>query len=388
MSIETLARQRAVRLEEARAQGLTKGWKLITEVYGGSKTKIEFVCAQGHKISLIAQHINRNKCSVCSGVSPELAATNFYTTVREKGGYVAPNSYIGSNKQVEITCEYGHKWNTTPSIIKFGSWCRECGGRTKEAAARKYNEILIKRGALAADPYVSSKDPVRILCKEGHIWTTIPSIVNTDCHWCSSCAQRSPVLAAELYYAKVKERGGIAIDKYINSETKLSIQCKKGHIFLGRPDHIKSGRWCRTCDESKGELLVAKTLTELNLPFEKQRRLPELPRCSYDFLTYYKGKHVFIEFDGKQHFRQAPYHTLEEFQSGQNRDIEKTKLVIERYKLRMIRIGYRALELNWDMKSLLRQALDLPDPLVYIDSEMYAWLTPHISVQTSDATSH
>lgn len=362
MSAETLSRQRALKLEELRIIGNEKGWKLVTQIYGGSKTNVEFLCDKGHTFSLLSKHVNRNKCSICTGMGPGVAANKFYNIVAEKGGHVNPHSYNGSNNKVEITCHEGHKWNGTPYQLNNGVWCAECEGRSYKGA-RKYNAILQRRGALAADPYVTSTGTVRIQCKRSHIWTTTPSSINTDKHWCPVCADRSPIAAAESYYQAVKEREGIPLDKYINRETKLKIQCKKNHIFLGRPDHIKSGRWCPTCNESKGELMVANILTELGLPFEKQPRLPELARCPYDFLTYYNGSHVFVEFDGKQHFKQAPYHTEEEFKAGQQRDIEKTKLVIEKYKLRMIRIGYRALELKWDIKELLIQALNMHNPI-------------------------
>lgn len=146
----------------------------------------------------------------------------------------------------------------------------------------------------------------------------------------------------------VEKRGGISIDEYINRETKLKIRCKNGHTFSSRPDHVKEGRWCLTCNESKGELLVFNILTELGLPFEREYTLPELNKCYYDFLTFYNNKHVFIEFDGKQYFEYSLFNrTEEDFEVCRERDIKKTKLVVEKYKLRMIRISYRALENKW-----------------------------------------
>lgn len=46
----------------------------------------------------------------------------------------------------------------------------------------------------------------------------------------------------------------------------------------------------------------------------------------------------------------------------------------------MIRISYRALDLEWDLKTVLKQALDMPNLLVYIDEPMYSWLTPEIKL--------
>lgn len=280
MSAETLARQRAVKLEEIKVIAATKGWTVLTQVYGGSKTKVDLMCDKGHVLSIISQHIERNQCSFCNGLNPKAAAEKFYTIVTEKGGFVPVDSYRGSNEHVEVICKLGHKWVTTPHVINQGSWCSVCADLSPVAAANKYYEILKSHNATALDPYVNAKTKIRVQCEKGHIWPTNPSTINSDKHWCPVCADRSPAAAAESYYEAVKERGGIPIDKYINRETKLKIQCGKGHTFMGRPDHIKSGRWCRTCNESKGELLVSNILKEFGLPIQPQASLPELSRCT------------------------------------------------------------------------------------------------------------
>lgn len=378
-----VARQKIEKFEEIKLKGEANGWKLISTSFIDSRTKLKFVCNEGHTFDILSRFIDKKKCRVCDENSYQAAANRFYQSIKDKGGSVTENSYVNSYTNIEITCSEGHKWNSNPSSIRDGYWCPICNPK----AGNKYYAILEKHNAIALEPYIDNKTKIRVQCREGHVFMCAPHSISYNSIRCAICSNRCPKAAAESYYKAVAEREGTPVDKYVNSETKLNIKCKNNHIFMGRPDHIKSGRWCPICNESKGELLVAKILTELELPFEKQAQLGELARCSYDFLTYYNGKHVFIEFDGKQHFQQAPYHTLEEFQRTQERDIEKTKLVIEKYKLRMIRISYRALEQNWDLKTLLKEALDtflsgpVPgNPLVFIDQELYKWLIPNIVI--------
>ncbi|MFH1788462.1 MAG: hypothetical protein ABH834_03685 [Candidatus Altiarchaeota archaeon] len=48
--------------------------------------------------------------------------------------------------------------------------------------------------------------------------------------------------------AIAKERGGKCLSKeYINNHTKLSWQCKKGHVWGAIPNSIKLGHWCPEC---------------------------------------------------------------------------------------------------------------------------------------------
>ena len=43
-------------------------------------------------------------------------------------------------------------------------------------------------------------------------------------------------------------RSGRCLSKnYINTNTKLKWQCKKGHIWEAIPSNIKKGTWCPKC---------------------------------------------------------------------------------------------------------------------------------------------
>lgn len=49
-----------------------------------------------------------------------------------------------------------------------------------------------------------------------------------------------------------KKKGGKFLqDTYLNARTPHKWQCRKGHIFMARPDNVKSGKWCPTCSGCK-----------------------------------------------------------------------------------------------------------------------------------------
>lgn len=41
-------------------------------------------------------------------------------------GELLSNTYLGYNTKLQWKCKHGHIWNSTPSNIKKGSWCKEC----------------------------------------------------------------------------------------------------------------------------------------------------------------------------------------------------------------------------------------------------------------------
>lgn len=51
----------------------------------------------------------------------------------------------------------------------------------------------------------------------------------------------------EMHKIAAMHKGKCLSEKYINNKTKLQWICKKGHVFLADPTHVKRGQWCRKC---------------------------------------------------------------------------------------------------------------------------------------------
>lgn len=50
---------------------------------------------------------------------------------KNKEGELLSNTYLGCNTKLQWKCKEGHIWDTTPSNIKKGSWCRLCNKPAK-----------------------------------------------------------------------------------------------------------------------------------------------------------------------------------------------------------------------------------------------------------------
>lgn len=369
---DRLSIQRADKLKEIKAYAKRKNWTVVTEIYEGCTTKIEFKCEENHSFSMKSNKINRGDgCSTCSGQSTIVTAKRFYKKIKEMKGFVAKNSYKTMYKDVTITCEKNHTWITTPLSIHQGYWCKMCLGK---CPIENFKNNLARKKFKTKSSYISSSEKIDLTCEKGHDFVSSAGNLRSS-RGCPVCAERCPKEAAKLFYQKVKDRGGVCTDEYINSVTLLEIVCSKGHTFKGRPDLIKADVWCPQCNESKGELHTAAYLTKLNIPFVKQFRLPESPLRKYDFMATYKGAKIIIEFDGKFHFEQGNLRSEEEFKTGRKNDIEKTELAIKTHKMRMIRdhnlLRRRAMD---PFENFISSALDDRKMLVVSKPEMYDWL--------------
>jgi len=50
----------------------------------------------------------------------------------------------------------------------------------------------------------------------------------------------------------VEQRGGTLLStEYVNSRSKLNIQCDEGHLFSSRPHDISKKSWCPNCKREK-----------------------------------------------------------------------------------------------------------------------------------------
>lgn len=98
------------------------------------------------------------------------------------------------------------------------------------------------------------------------------------------------------------------------------------------------------CLKSKGEFIIAKILTDNNIPFVKQKSFNDLRSekggvLKFDFYVIDKG--YLIEYDGEQHYAysESGWNTKEHFEEAKCRDELKDKYCT-RHNIPLIRIPY------------------------------------------------
>ncbi len=91
--------------------------------------------------------------------------------------------------------------------------------------------------------YVNSKTKYTWQCKKGHRWDTLFHIVQSG-GWCPHCAGRARLTIEDMHETAKKKGGRCLTKEYVNSNTKMLWQCEKGHKWMAQPKKIRSGRWC------------------------------------------------------------------------------------------------------------------------------------------------
>ena len=114
--------------------------------------------------------------------------------IESKGGYFDKSSYVNKRTLIKIKCSESHEWETNPSSVLAGSWCRQCWNKNHAGKHLKLSDGLdqakkiasSREGECLSDNYVSAATPMTWKCLNGHQWRAAFSDVKKGT-WCPEC---------------------------------------------------------------------------------------------------------------------------------------------------------------------------------------------------------
>lgn len=157
--------------------------------------------------------------------------------------------------------------------------------------------------------YINTTTKVKIICREHGIFQQTPEwhLAGQGCLDCGfKRIGESLRLTKEEY---IKKANSVHNDKYSyhrtehrNMSGKIIITCSKHGDFTQTSGNHLSGNGCPSCNESKGEALIAKILDKNNIRYAREYKIPQLKeRYEYDF--YLPDYNLLIEHHGVQHYQ-------------------------------------------------------------------------------------
>lgn len=178
---------------------------------------------------------------------------------KSHGGKCLSKKYINAKTKMKWKCKEGHIWGSTSDGIPHGKWCPYCLGRKR--TIKDMQELAkLKGGKCLSKKYKDSITKLEWKCDKEHKWGAIPDNI-VQGRWCPMCAVKKRIenrkgknarRTIEQMRELAKSKGGTCLSKkYANNKVKLKWKCKKGHIWMARPDSISRGSWCARCIRSK-----------------------------------------------------------------------------------------------------------------------------------------
>jgi len=357
-----------------------RGGTLMSE-YVNTKTHCIIKCAAGHLWPVIPQSIvgvMDTWCPYCNDCSLEQAKQRFYIKVLENDWTII-GPYINSHTKVEIICKNGHHHFCIPrDVVHKNRKCGKCANNCPIKAMEKFYSVIAFRGGTVLGTYVNTYTKVEIMCNNGHKFHTPPGAINYG-DWCRACAGHCPIEAFKRLQEIVAKYGGLILEDYINTHTKIEFQCEKGHRWRACPMSItNSGTWCKTCRESHGEREIAVILARHNIPFNRQKQHPSLSGYYFDFKLQYNGKEFYLEFDGEQHFKTVEFFgiTGDYYEYRRYLDVLKSYTVLENNG-NLIRLDCTLS--NEQLEAHILKAINSNNNFYLSDPDLYDWLINDIN---------
>ena len=227
--------------------------------YIKKKSKVIIICkTHGEFLQTPSNHLQGKGCSACAGkqINTSDFIKNAKTFHGERYDY-SKSFYSNSTSKLSIICKIHGEFLQTPSNHLQGNGCKLCGlnivGKCNKYTKYKFIEKSIETHGDTYDyskvDYVDSQTPVTIICKRHGEFLQGPSIHIGGCG-CPKCAGVS-LMTIEDFIQKSVDKHGDKYDyskvEYNNVKTKITIICKTHGEFVQTPDSHIRGCGCPNC---------------------------------------------------------------------------------------------------------------------------------------------
>lgn len=277
-------------IEFAKNIALKNGGKCLSDTYININQMLYWKCSNPAHDSWKSSLNNIIKGSWCPKCRLDNQISKIDSIILSKNGKWNKNQYINSYTKVDIECEFGHSWKTTPAVIFQGSWCPKCFRNhiVTESNSELFELVRLKDGIVIDFDNKGSLGKAVIQCAKGHLFETTQTRVKSGA-WCELCSREFRKASLEEFVIIAASRGGKCLsDIYEGAFKKLKFQCINGHVWEAKPNAIKNGTWCPECNATTGENIVRMLL---ELIFKNT-----FPKSYPDWLISDKGKQ--LELDG------------------------------------------------------------------------------------------
>ena len=186
------------------------------------------------------------------------------------GGELLSEMYLGVDTKLDFICKNKHYFNLSPDhLLRLGVWCghKKCRGeRISKSSEWKRDKIIEKMKVYCGQigyKYVGWKtayrpdgrfEPLFIMnCGKGHEDTTTRSYLIKNKPKCKTCNNELKTKISELSIAELKAHakkhgGKCSADRNRGYSIKLPWKCKNGHEWLDTPWQIvANNKWCEDC---------------------------------------------------------------------------------------------------------------------------------------------
>ena len=220
-----------------------------------------------------------------------------HSIAKHYGGKCLSGAYKDEHSMLEWMCEKGHRWESAYKVVNQGGWCMQCLKKQQHNQERfeAIKQIAVNKGGKClSTEYKNYSTKLEFQCGEMHKWKAFYFTIKNG-HWCGKCGNNNRIVtkkpSIELFQNIALLKGGKCLsDKYINSSTKLELECIDGHRWMTKPSAIIRGTWCAKCHDKQRGNIRRKHTIEMFQKIAKDRG----GKCLTEIYIHITGK---LEFE-------------------------------------------------------------------------------------------
>ena len=205
---------------------------LLSDEYVNAKTKLEYLCTNGHKHSITwSDWKSGYRCPYCANN----ARKSYKQIIKlfEDEGYSVINKKRKNNKTfVVYECPNKHEHKVRLDHFIRGTRCPYCSGVKKKNIEEVRLNLKDENYTLLSDKYENIFGNLIVRCPEGHVYEV------TYHNWLQG--RRCGVCNGGIKFTEEEVRNKLASEgyslnsEYINSSEPLEVVCPNGHIYTVR----------------------------------------------------------------------------------------------------------------------------------------------------------
>ena len=154
--------------------------------------------------------------------------------------------YINSKTHTLFRCSNNHEWEARPANVMHKTGCLICRNKNFTFTNADVNKKLKDRGIVLAERYINNNTHTLFRCSNNHEWEAKPRTVMSG-SGCPECFAISRTLTKENVNERIKNRGIELIGDYIDTSHLSLFRCTSNHEWKVGAARVLEGSGCPDC---------------------------------------------------------------------------------------------------------------------------------------------
>ncbi len=233
-----------------------EGYILLTKEYINQTQKLEYICPNGHRRHTTWKNWQKgSRCLVCKNQSTKISISSVKDSFEKEGYILLSTGYKNNKTKLDYICPEGHKHSITWSDWNSGGYrCPSCAGNIKLTIDIVKVDIEKEGYRLLSDVYENNTTLLKVLCPEGHEFETTRNrwVVGHRCPKCYKGRINIDIIRQILD----KEGYKLLSKEYVDAHSKLKFICPRGHEHKISWSAWNQGQRCFYCRNDNNRVSI------------------------------------------------------------------------------------------------------------------------------------